>query len=246
MTGEVTEQAHGPHEERREDAPEHEHEHHDRASAVAAVAEAPSAHAAFSKALGGPVGMIESALPAVAFVTAYTVSGQETMLAALIAGGFGVLTSIIRLLRRETVQYALSGLAGLGLAIFVVSRTGKAEDFFLPGLLLNMAYAGAAIVSVLVRWPLLGVLVGLVTQQGTKWRKNPRLMRTYSRATWMWAGLFSLRLLVQLPLYLAGAVVALGVARVAMGLPLFAVGIWLSWLIIRERPLTPASPASPA
>ena len=51
----------------------------------------------------------------------------------------------------------------------------------------------------------------------------------------MWAGLFSLRLAVQLPLYLAGAVVALGVARIAMGVPLFAIGIWLTWLLMRRH-----------
>ena len=52
----------------------------------------------------------------------------------------------------------------------------------------------------------------------------------------MWAGLFLLRLAVQVPLYFAGAVVALGVARTAMGLPLFALGIWLTWLMVRRTP----------
>ena len=65
------------------------------------------------------------------------------------------------------------------------------------------------------------------------WREDPEPVRAYSRASWIWVGLFSLRLAVQLPLYLASALTALGVARVAMGIPLFAVGIWLSWLILR-------------
>jgi hypothetical protein len=60
-------------------------------------------------------------------------------------------------------------------------------------------------------------------------------VRSYSRASWVWVALFSLRLSVQLPLYLASALTALGVARIAMGIPLFAVGIWLSWLILRPR-----------
>jgi hypothetical protein len=53
--------------------------------------------------------------------------------------------------------------------------------------------------------------------------------------TWIWVGVFGLRLAVQLPMYIAGAVVALGVAKVAMGLPLFAVGMWLSWLVLRQE-----------
>ena len=53
------------------------------------------------------------------------------------------------------------------------------------------------------------------------------------RASLLWAALFGLRLAVQLPLYLAGAVVALGVARTAMGLPLFALGLWLTYRLVR-------------
>ena len=67
------------------------------------------------------------------------------------------------------------------------------------------------------------------------WRKDPEQVREYSRASWIWVALFSLRLAVQLPLYLASALTALGVARIAMGIPLFAVGIWLSWLVLRPR-----------
>jgi hypothetical protein len=59
-------------------------------------------------------------------------------------------------------------------------------------------------------------------------------MRAFARATWLWAGLFLLRLLIQLPLYLAGAVVALGVARTALGLPVFGLGLWLTWLLVRR------------
>jgi len=73
-----------------------------------------------------------------------------------------------------------------------------------------------------------------------EWRKDPRAIRRYSLASWIWVGLFSLRLAVQLPLYLADSLTALGVARIAMGLPLFAVGIWLSWLILRPREAPPA------
>jgi hypothetical protein len=122
-----------------------------------------------------------------------------------------------------------------------VSRTGRAEDFFLPGLLANALYALAYAISILVRWPLLGVIVSTLRGSGMEWRNDPVAVRSYSRASWVWVALFSLRLAVQLPLYLAGALAALGVARISMGIPLFAVGIWLSWLILRPR----AEPAGP-
>ncbi|NLT05255.1 MAG: DUF3159 domain-containing protein [Solirubrobacterales bacterium] len=207
------------------------------------LAGGPVGAATIAESLGGRLGIVESGLPAVAFVTAYTASGQDSRLSAAVALGIGVALAIARIARRQTLRYALSGLAGVALAAFIVSRTGRAEDFFLPGLLLNAGYALAYLVSILVGWPLLGVIVGAVTGQGMAWRSDPEQVRAYARASWIWVAMFVLRLIVQLPLYLAGAVVALGVARVAMGAPLFAVAAWLSWLILRPPPQPKAAAA---
>jgi hypothetical protein len=201
-------------------------------TAAAITGEAPPS---LTDAVGGPLGVAESALPAAAFVLTYTVSGQDTTAAVIAAVGLGVVFAFLRLLRGQTVQYALAGLGGLALSAYVVSRTGKAENFFLPGLFANAAYATAYFVSIVVRWPLLGVIVAALKGGDMSWRKDPAEVRRYSLASWVWVALFSLRLAVQLPLYLAGALTALGVARIAMGIPLFAVGIWLSWLILRPR-----------
>lgn len=205
-------------------------------SRVPAAAGPGLGNATIAESLGGRLGIVESGLPAIAYVTAYTATGQDATLSAAIAFGIGVALAAARLARRQTVRYALSGLAGVALAAFIVSRTGRAEDFFLPGLLMNAGYGLAYIVSILVGWPLLGVFVGAITGQGMKWRDDPDLVRAYSRASWIWVAMFVLRLAVQLPLYLAGSVVALGVARVAMGAPLFAIAAWLSWLLLRPPP----------
>ena len=188
-----------------------------------------------AEAVGGVLGIAESVLPSAAFVATYTATGQQTQPALIAAVALGAVFGIARLVRKQTAQFALAGLAGIAISAFVVSRTGRAEDFFLPGLLANAGYALAYVISIAVRWPLLGVVIETASSRGTEWRQDPARVRAYSRASWVWVGLFSLRLAVQLPLYLAGAVVALGVARVAMGVPLFAVGIWLSWLILRTR-----------
>jgi hypothetical protein len=189
-----------------------------------------------TEAVGGPLGVAESAAPAAAFVATYTATGQDTQAAVIAAMALGVIFAVARIARGQTLQYALAGLGGLALSAYVVSRTGKAEDFFLPGLLANAAYALAYTISILVRWPLLGVIVAALRGGDMSWRKDPVQVKAYSRASWVWVALFSLRLTVQLPLYLASALTALGVARIAMGIPLFAVGIWLSWLILRPRP----------
>jgi hypothetical protein len=187
-----------------------------------------------AEAVGGPLGIAETSLPGVAFVVAYSVSGQDTDISAGVAVVLALVLTVARLVKRESPRHALTGLVGVAFAAFIATRSGKAENFFLPGLLANAGYAAAFLISIAVRWPLVGVIVGQLDGEGSEWRDDPRRMRAFARASWLWAGLFLTRLAVQLPLYIAGAVVALGVARTAMGLPLFALGLWLTWLLVRR------------
>jgi hypothetical protein len=196
----------------------------------------PPSTATLLESLGGPLGVAESTAPSAAFVIAYTASGQETRTALIVAVVLGVLAAVGRIVRGQSPQYALAGLAGLALSAYVVAKSGKAANFFLPGLLANVGYGLAYLISIVVRWPLLGVILGVAGGSGMSWREDPEKVRAFARASWVWVVLFALRVAVQLPLYLADAVVALGVARIAMGIPLFAIGIWLSWLLLRGTP----------
>jgi hypothetical protein len=204
------------------------------------VSAEPKHHSDLLEAMGGSRGVAESGVPGLAFVTAYTISGQDLEASLWVAIAMALALTLLRLRRRETLQYALAGLFGVAIAAFISSRTGKAEDFFLPGLLLNAAYAAAYAISAWIRWPLIGVIVGPLLGDGMRWRTDPARTRLYSRACWIWVVAFLTRLAVQLPLYLSGAVVALGVARTAMGIPIFALAVWLTYLYLRqEGGLTP-------
>jgi hypothetical protein len=195
-----------------------------------------------AEAVGGPLGVAETSLPAVAFVIAYTASGSDTNTAAAVAVGLALVLTVARLARRESPQHALSGLVGVGFAAFIATRSGKAENFFLPGLLLNAVCASAFLVSLAVRRPLVGIIVTKLDGEEDGWRDDPGRMRAFVRATWLWAGLFLMRFLIQLPLYLAGAVVALGIARTALGLPVFVLGLWLTWLLVRRHRVPAPAP----
>ncbi|HEU4656885.1 MAG TPA: DUF3159 domain-containing protein [Capillimicrobium sp.] len=196
------------------------------------VDEAPTVDSMLAAA-GGPLGIAESTLPAVAFVIAVTASGRDIRLAAIIAVAIAAVFALARVVRRQTPLYAVSGVIGVAIAGWIASRTGKAENFFLPGLLMNAAYAGAFLISIVVRRPLVGVVFAGLSKQGSAWREDPARLRAFTRASWIFVVLFLARIAVQLPLYLADALVALGTARVAMGLPLFIVGLWLTWLVLR-------------
>lgn len=187
-----------------------------------------------AEALGGAHGLADSSLPGLAFVIAYTISGSDLQSAIIAALAVAVVMTGVRLARRETLQFALAGLVGVGIAAFIAERTGRAEDFFLPGLLLNAGYALAYLISIVARWPLIGVLAGPLVGDGMEWRKDPVRVAVYTKASWIWVFVFVIRLAVQLPLYLAGAVVALGIAKAAMGVPIFIVAIWLTYLVLRQ------------
>lgn len=182
--------------------------------------------------LGGPLGIAEASLPTVVFVIG-TTAGLEIREAGIAAVALAVLFALARIPKRETKQFALFGVIGVAFSAWVASRTGQAKDFFLPGFLANVGYAALAFVSVAARRPFIGYVVDGFAE-GTPWRRDPVKMRKFRLASLMWGGLFLLRLAVQLPLYFADQDVALGTAKVAMGLPLFALGIWLTWLIVRE------------
>ena len=183
-------------------------------------------------ALGGRRGMLDSALPAVTFVISYLVTGQSmtpALVAALLVGG---VVAALRLARRDSLRHVLAGFAGVAVSVVVARTTGRPVDYFVPSLLSNSAAAIAWAVSIWVRRPLLGVVVGTVTRS-TTWRTDERLLRAFQRASWIWTGSFVLRVVVMTPLWLSDQLVALGVAKVVMWWPMVLVVIWLSWQVLQ-------------
>ena len=116
---------------------------------------------------------------------------------------------------------------------FVAARTGDAEDFFLPGILINAGSCAAYLISILVRRPLIGLFASALTGEGRQWYLDPERRSLYMRASWIWVGLFAFRLSIQLPLYLSGEVGPLAIARVITGLPLFALGLWFTYVLLK-------------
>ncbi|MEU8045773.1 DUF3159 domain-containing protein [Micromonospora echinofusca] len=184
--------------------------------------------------LGGRRGAVDASLPPVAFALGWLLGGHSLW------GGVGaaVLTGAAlagwRLHRGGRPRSVLIGLLAVCVAALVALRTGRAEDFFLVQLLSNAASTLAWVVSIVVRWPLLGVVVGAVLGQKTRWRRDPALLRAYRRGSWVWAVSYVVRVAVFLPLWLGGQVLALTVARVALSWPLVAAVLAVSWVVVRR------------
>lgn len=185
------------------------------------------------EALGGKLGIAEATIPFIAFTVAWTASGRDVVLGGVVAVTITAALALMRLRKRESIQYALSGLIGVALGAFVAARTGEASNFFLPGIITNAAWLAAYLVSIAVRRPLLGLIVSQFTGEGKAWYQDPDRLRAYSLASWIWVGVFSLRLGIQVPLFISDAVAPLAVARVVTGVPVLALAFWLSYLILK-------------
>jgi len=184
------------------------------------------------RAIGGWRGLIDSGLPTLVFIIAYLVWPEDLMRSIWAALTAGVVVLVIRLIRRDPITQILAGFLGLGIAVAFTAWTGKAENFFLPGLLTNLAYGSAFLISIIIRWPLLGVVLGYFTGTGTAWRKDPMLRRAAAAASWIWVALFFGRLVVQLPLFLAEAIGPLGVIKIVMGWPLFLAAAYFTYRVL--------------
>ncbi|MCV2396341.1 DUF3159 domain-containing protein [Actinotalea sp. M2MS4P-6] len=190
----------------------------------------------FADAIGGVRGLVESTAPGLVFVVVYVVT--RALVPSLVASVAVALAAVVvRLVQRTPLTQALSGVLGVGVGVVWAWSTGRAQDYFVGGLLANAGYLVAVLVSIAVRWPLVGVVVALLRGEDMAWRTDPEReheRRRFGWATWVMAAMFALRLAVQVPLYLAGegAVAALGTAKLAMGVPLFAVALWITWLLV--------------
>jgi len=190
------------------------------------------------KALGGKRGLIDSGLPSLLFLIVFNLTNKDVNAALYAAVALSILLTLLRLLKRETIQHAFSGLIGVAICALISKRTGNAADFYLPGLWINAGYGLLYAITNLIKWPILGVMLGPILGENLLWRKDPARLNAYIKAGWLWVAMFAARLIVQYPLYKSGNINLLGTARLLMGYPLFILTAWGTWQILRKTPTT--------
>lgn len=185
-----------------------------------------------SDAVGGPRGIAESVIPTLLFIVLFVTTRSITV-AAIAAVAVVALALLLRLVQRQSPTGVLGGLIGVVLGAVLAIRSGDGTDFYAPGIVINAVALALITVSLLARRPLVGLLVGVLDPRMEDWQEDADARRVYTRATLLFAGLYASKLLVQVPLLLTGRVAALGVAKLVMGLPAFALLAYLVWLMHR-------------
>lgn len=190
-------------------------------------------------AIGGPRGVVESMLPGVVFVALFVIT-SNLELTVIVSAMLAVLQVIVRLIQRQSAVGAASGLLAVGICLIWAWQSHEARNYYMFGFLTNAFYIVLLSISLIVRVPALGLAVEFIRTLPTEhlrawlddWMQDKPLKRAYTIITALWIGVFSLRLLVQVPLYLTDQVGWLGTARLLMGIPFWALMIWISYLII--------------
>ena len=194
--------------------------------------------------LGGVRGLIEASVPVAVFVVVNIIWDLRPAIITAVVSALAI--AAWRLFRKETVRHALNGLFGIAVGAYLAWKSGDAEDFYLPGILIGLVYGVAMLASVLFRQPAVGWVWAVVAGGGkSEWRANPRLLRIFTWLTVLWGVVWLAKNILRWALYAMGADTPLGVVTIVAGYPvtgaLVAITIWAV-----RKDLSLKSPATPA
>jgi hypothetical protein len=182
--------------------------------------------------MGGMVGFISASIPVAVFVVVNWATSMGPAIWSAV--GVAVAIAIWRIVRKEQLMPAISGILGVAIAAFIAYRVGEAKGFFLYGIWVSGALGTVFLVSILARWPLVGVIWSTLNGHGVGWHKDKRSIRDYDIATGAWVLVFAARVTVQQWLYNVDETTWLGIARLAMGYPLTAIVLLVTVWAVRR------------
>ncbi|MBN3931909.1 DUF3159 domain-containing protein [Streptomyces verrucosisporus] len=188
------------------------------------------------EAFGGVRGMVDTTVPGLVFVLVYTIR-RDIHLAAVAALGLSVLLALARLVQRETLKHAFSGVFGVGIGAVFAMMSGDAKNFYLPGMLYTLGLAVAYCLSAVLRFPLIGVLLGPLMRENLSWRtRNPGRLEAYTKATWAWGIVLLAKSAILFPIYFWGDATQLGWVKVALGIPPLLLCVYLTYVFLAKAP----------
>lgn len=180
--------------------------------------------------------MAEAVVPGLVFLGTYLASGA-LVLSAIASAICSLVFTCIRIAQRQAIVQALSGVLSVVIAVVWALLSGRGIHFFTWGLITNSVWAVALVISLLVGWPLVGVIFGVLTSRPLGWMKNPQSRELASKCIWLtlaWSALFIVRLVIQVPLWLNEQVAWLSAMKIALGIPLFIPVAWLTWWMLKD------------
>jgi hypothetical protein len=182
----------------------------------------------FRTVFAGRGHLADSIVPPVIFVIVNALVGFEAASWGSLAVAAAI--TVFRLARRQRLRYALGGVGGAVLAILVARLLGRAEGYFLPGIVTGGLTVLVSVASVIAGRPLVAWTSYIYRRWPLDWYWHPRVRPAYSEVTWLWALFFATRLLLQLSLFQGETAGRLAVINVLTGWPATIALLVISYL----------------
>ncbi|MBN1146623.1 MAG: DUF3159 domain-containing protein [Anaerolineales bacterium] len=172
--------------------------------------------------------LVDALLPPLVFLIVNGLFGFEYAVWSALA--LAVLIAALRMLRGQSLSYALGGVGGVLLAMLVSRLLGRAEAFFLPGIFSGGLTVVLCLLSVIAGRPLVAWTSYITRRWQLAWYWHPQVRPAYSEVTLAWAAFFGLRLLVQLNLFQGQQASLLALVNLLTGWPALIVLLVASYL----------------
>jgi hypothetical protein len=176
----------------------------------------------------GRSNLIDSIVPPVIFLIVNALLGFQIAIWGSLA--VALLITVFRLSRRQSLRYALGGVGGVVLAILVAQLLGRAEGYFLPGMVTGGLTILGCLLSVIAGRPLVAWTSYIARRWPLDWYWHPQVRPAYNEVTLAWAVFFAIRLGLQWSLFQEQAAGLLAVIQVVTGWPATIALLVISYL----------------
>jgi len=178
--------------------------------------------------LTGRGNWLDAVLPPLIFILANAFAGLNVAAGSALA--VALIFAVYRLARGQPVRFALGGIGAVLLAAGIAYLTGRAEGYFLPGIITGVLTVILCLVSVLIKRPLVAYTSNIARRWPLEWYWHPRVRPVYSEVTLAWAIFFGLRTFLQFELFQNQAAGTLGIFQILSGWPAIILLLVLSYL----------------
>ena len=161
--------------------------------------------------------LVDVILPPTVFLL---VNGFWGLTAAMVSAlALALVLGVLRWRLGHPLRYALGGAGSVLLAIGIVWVLGRAEGYFLPGLVSGALTVALCLVSLLARRPLTAWSSFLARRWPLDWYWHARVRPAYTETTLLWTVFFALRLAWQVLLFRSARVDTLAWVQTLTGWP---------------------------
>ena len=177
----------------------------------------------FTKAL-----LVDSILPSLLFLIINAVWGLWYAVGFSIC--ISLLLAFVRIVHKQSLLYVTLGVTGVLLAALLANLLGRAQGYFLPGMIQNSITVLLCFGSVLAKRPLVAFTSFFARRWPLRWYWHERVQPAYREVTLVWGVFFAVKLWLQIMLFYGQSGELFGFINTLLGWPATMVLLIVSYV----------------